>query len=346
MSAKATNLALSEELVDLNEASATQLQSLLPGIGNVLASRIVAYREENGPFGHPTDLTKVSGIGAGLVSKLSPRISVAPGPTSGYSMRSESPMSMRSDTQMSMPSLSMPAESSEENGYPSMMGGAFAALRDQEMPFPTMLNREENDFFESGEALRSPGAPNLESLLMRGKPAVIKEQEETAEQIQQEQEPETTAEETLFAVQEADYLAGQIIPLHRPWRAWAIGAGIALISATVGSIYGIRSQDGGPLAGLERQAVHTQDQVADLKGSVKNLETQSDSFASSINALDARLTDQERVTGTQQKRPGNPKANETRTTGSAPNRASEVRENVRQALRTLDEVRGETGRSQ
>src|SRR5882724_2806954 len=94
MSAQATNLALSEELVDLNEASSNQLQSLLPGIGNVLASRIVAYREEHGPFESALDLSKVDGIGEKLLSKLAPRLSVAPSaPFSGYSLRSDAPTS-------------------------------------------------------------------------------------------------------------------------------------------------------------------------------------------------------------------------------------------------------------
>lgn len=58
-----------EEKVYLNTASAEELASL-PGIGSVLAARIVAYREEHGPFQSLDALKQVSGIGDKLVEKI------------------------------------------------------------------------------------------------------------------------------------------------------------------------------------------------------------------------------------------------------------------------------------
>jgi competence protein ComEA len=49
-------------LVDINSASVAVLATL-PGIGKVLAERIVEYRRLNGPFERKEDLMKVSGIG-------------------------------------------------------------------------------------------------------------------------------------------------------------------------------------------------------------------------------------------------------------------------------------------
>lgn len=50
------------QLVNINTAEQLQLESL-PGIGPVLAERIVSYRQQHGPFKVLADLKKVSGIG-------------------------------------------------------------------------------------------------------------------------------------------------------------------------------------------------------------------------------------------------------------------------------------------
>ena len=48
--------------LDINQADSEALQAL-PGIGEVLAGRIIAYRDENGPFSSPDQLMSVEGIG-------------------------------------------------------------------------------------------------------------------------------------------------------------------------------------------------------------------------------------------------------------------------------------------
>jgi competence ComEA-like helix-hairpin-helix protein len=57
------------EKVDLNTAGIAQLKTL-PGIGDVLAARIVNYRNEHGRFHCLDDLTGVSGIGHSLIDKI------------------------------------------------------------------------------------------------------------------------------------------------------------------------------------------------------------------------------------------------------------------------------------
>lgn len=62
-------------LVDLNTATASELESL-PGIGPVLAGRIVQWRVDNGPFTDVEILGEVSGIGDALMAQLRPLVRV------------------------------------------------------------------------------------------------------------------------------------------------------------------------------------------------------------------------------------------------------------------------------
>lgn len=55
--------------VGLNSAGVEELQTL-PGVGPVLAGRIVAYRDDHGPFRAVEDLLDVPGIGEGRLAEL------------------------------------------------------------------------------------------------------------------------------------------------------------------------------------------------------------------------------------------------------------------------------------
>lgn len=55
--------------VNINTAGVEDLMAL-EGIGEKLAGRIIAYREENGAFERPEDITLVPGIGDGIYSKI------------------------------------------------------------------------------------------------------------------------------------------------------------------------------------------------------------------------------------------------------------------------------------
>lgn len=63
------------ELVNLNLATSEQLESL-PGVGPVLAERIVAWREQHGRFASADDLLDVSGIGDKVLAGLRDGVSV------------------------------------------------------------------------------------------------------------------------------------------------------------------------------------------------------------------------------------------------------------------------------
>jgi competence protein ComEA len=61
--------------VDINKATEKELMSIR-GIGETLAKRIVAFRDEHGPFRRPEDLMKVRGIGEKSFEKIRPHITV------------------------------------------------------------------------------------------------------------------------------------------------------------------------------------------------------------------------------------------------------------------------------
>jgi competence protein ComEA len=63
------------DLVNINTATLEELETL-SGIGEVLAQRILDYREEHGPYRSVEDLLNVSGIGDKRLEDLKPHITV------------------------------------------------------------------------------------------------------------------------------------------------------------------------------------------------------------------------------------------------------------------------------
>ena len=64
-----------EGKISINDATIAELDTL-PGIGNVLAKRIVSYRNSNGDFTTIEDITHVSGIGESLFEQIKDLISL------------------------------------------------------------------------------------------------------------------------------------------------------------------------------------------------------------------------------------------------------------------------------
>lgn len=62
-------LATGDPRIDVNRATADELQGL-PGVGPVLAQRIVAWREAQGSFSALADLDAVTGVGPSLLRQL------------------------------------------------------------------------------------------------------------------------------------------------------------------------------------------------------------------------------------------------------------------------------------
>jgi competence protein ComEA len=62
-------------VININRGTKAEFDSLT-GIGPVIASRIINYRNTNGPFLALDDLLKVSGIGSKTLERIRPRLSL------------------------------------------------------------------------------------------------------------------------------------------------------------------------------------------------------------------------------------------------------------------------------
>ena len=69
----------SHKVVNVNQATSAEF-TRLPRVGAKLADRIVAHRQEHGPFRRIEDLMEVKGVGEKFFSTLKPYLTVS-GPT-------------------------------------------------------------------------------------------------------------------------------------------------------------------------------------------------------------------------------------------------------------------------
>jgi competence protein ComEA len=63
--------------ININTATSEELEAL-PGVGEVIATRIVAYREQHGPFRSVDDLIHVEGISDRAIDRIRELVSTAP----------------------------------------------------------------------------------------------------------------------------------------------------------------------------------------------------------------------------------------------------------------------------
>jgi len=61
--------------IDINKATAVELTAI-PGVGTVIAERIVDFRDKQGPFLRVEDLLKIRGIGEKSFQKIRPHVKV------------------------------------------------------------------------------------------------------------------------------------------------------------------------------------------------------------------------------------------------------------------------------
>ena len=69
-------MSFAQQAIDINTATAEQLDQGVKGIGPKKAADIVKYREANGPFQSVDDLAKVPGIKGKTLEKIKPMVTV------------------------------------------------------------------------------------------------------------------------------------------------------------------------------------------------------------------------------------------------------------------------------
>lgn len=63
--------------LNLNEANASEIAAILPGVGEMLAARIIEYREDHGGFKALTQLLDIQGIGDATYEAILPFVTIA-----------------------------------------------------------------------------------------------------------------------------------------------------------------------------------------------------------------------------------------------------------------------------
>lgn len=343
MAATVHRLALSEPPVDINEATAEELSELLPGVGSVLARRIVAYREEHGPFAHPSDLVHVPGISEKRVSKMAPRLSIVP--TSGMrlpAVKAAEPPSPEGEYIRPIPIFGITGDTWREPNVPSLES-LLPNLppEDHSRAFSDAplggFGPSEAPFSFSPPFSALPEAAN-ESTPTLSAPAVVPSEFARSFEIGNLDDVPILAsarsprhlEEVKPEAETEEYLR---IPIRRPWKVWLVLGAIGMFSATLGATFAIRSQ-AGARGSLENRVGRAQSDVADLAGAVNTLGHQSSTWASAINALDERVSKQERDVAVLAQK-ASPAVNTQPRPPRSPREAA-VRERVHQALADFD----------
>ena len=97
-----------KNVVNVNQASADEL-ARLPRVGPSLAGKIVAHREQHGPFKRAQDLMEVKGIGEKMFASLKPYVTVS-GPTTLTEKLSSKGTSAKAPAKSSSKAKAAPAE--------------------------------------------------------------------------------------------------------------------------------------------------------------------------------------------------------------------------------------------
>lgn len=134
-------------LVDVNTATQEELDTV-PGIGPVIADRIVAYRMQNGPFQSVAELEAVRGIGPKTIQRMAPYLQVAGGQvvreltrrmvSGGGVATAPSPAPLASPTLLINVNTASAEEMTALNGIGPALAARIVTYRTQNGPFRSL----------------------------------------------------------------------------------------------------------------------------------------------------------------------------------------------------------------
>jgi len=265
-------------VVDFNQATAEELETL-PGIGPVLARRIVAYREEQGGFHSPEELTAVPGISRSAYERLADLLIVTPPEMGLPPATEEAPLEEKHEAALAAPET--PA--SQEMAPPE---AKEAALEEEELISPAEEAPE--------AALAAPETPASQEIAPpEAKEAVLELEEERISPAE-----EAAAEETTLPRVETAAPPPSLVPTREPSRRGSLSwFWSSLVGGLLGMFFTLLVFSG-INGSLDLSNSHA---VLDVQNRMDNLAAEMNSLEGKIDGLRQRLDTLEGLTARMEK---------------------------------------------
>jgi competence ComEA-like helix-hairpin-helix protein len=261
------------ERIDLNQADADELASL-PGIGEVIAQRIVEYRETVQPFSEVSELSAVEGISDKTLEAVGDRLTVS---------------DMVEDSSEEV-SETVPEEEGalEEEGVPEEEGApAEEGVPETEPESPPAEADKQHGRVPSAAEAGPPSEDGEEPLdedeivIMAGEAVEEDAPEEMAEAISTEAGPAPETGETVAAPQPAPTRTGSSFWGHLLAASVGAACGVVLTLAVLMLLNGtLRLNDTASIDELETQ----------MDQAVSTAQAEQSGLNENIDALDERIT--------------------------------------------------------
>lgn len=250
------------ERIDLNHADRDELASL-PGIGEVIAQRIVEYRETVRPFSEVSDLSAVEGVSEKMLEAVGDRLTV-------------------SDTAEDSPAEESETEPEDESapveeGVPEPEGAESPPVEADKQNGRVPPTAEASPPSEDGDELLDED----EIVIMTGDAVEVGTPEETVEAVSAEAGPAPETGETVATPQPAPARSGSSLWGHLLAASLGAACGVVLTLAFLMLLNGtLRLNDTADINELETQVDQT----------VATLEAEQSGLNENIDALDDRIT--------------------------------------------------------